>query len=481
MSQLIAAIKHVYQKYNTANKHSRSKIKTGPGKNAGFSEIKQHFVGRVVKVFVMDCLGTNEKGHLTIGNCDTLSLAAEYGTPLYVMSEDKLRDNCRLFKKSIDEYYGGNGLVIYASKAFCCKESCRIVQSEGLGLDIVSGGELYTALKAGFPMNRVYFHGNNKTYDELEFALDINIGRFVVDNLTELEMLEKLAAQKCKIAEILLRIKPGIDAHTHDFVRTGQIDSKFGLALETGEAEEAVKKAALCSHIHLVGVHCHIGSQIFEEAPFELAAQVMVNFMGDMKDRYGIILKELDLGGGFGIKYIQSQDPVQYDCYMQRVSTIVKATCKKRGLVLPFIVIEPGRSIVASAGITLYKVGVIKEIPSVRTYACVDGGMTDNPRYALYHAEYDAAIADRANEDKTKTVTIAGKCCESGDMIQENIAIQEPKVGDTLAVFATGAYNYSMASNYNRVARAPVVMVHDGNARLAVRRETYEDLIRNDI
>lgn len=429
----------------------------------------------------MDCLAANEKGHLTIGGCDTLSLAEKYATPLYVMDESVIRNNCRMYKNSIDRYYDGHGLPIFASKAFCCREICRIIKDEGLGLDVVSGGELFTAVQAGFPMEKVYFHGNNKTDDEIAYALEQGVGRLVVDNLTELETLNALAGEKGVRAKILLRIKPGIDAHTHDFIKTGQIDSKFGLSLENGEAEKAVASVLQLKNIELVGIHCHIGSQIFDESPFELAAEVMVNFIGDIRDRFGIELRELNLGGGFGIKYVESNDPVEYDMYMKNVSEVVRENCRKRGIELPYIVIEPGRSIVASAGITLYKVGAIKNIPGIRTYVSIDGGMTDNPRYALYGAEYDAVIADRALEPRDGKYTIAGKCCESGDLIQENAPLNDPKPGDTLAVMATGAYNYSMASNYNRVPRPAVVMVKDGKPRVIVKRETYEDLLRLDV
>jgi len=432
-------------------------------------------------VFVSDCLNVNENGCLTIGGMDTVSLAKEFGTPLYVMDEQTIHRSAELYRTSIEKYYGGNGLVLYASKAFSCKEIYRIVNSEGLGVDVVSGGELFTAMQAGFPAEKIYFHGNNKTAAELEYALDCGVGQIVVDNMTELELLNIIAKNRGKKPSILFRIKPGIDAHTHDFIMTGQIDSKFGFALETGEAEQAVKRALELENVKLVGADCHIGSQIFDIAPFELAAKVMVNFMADMYDKYEVVLTQLDLGGGFGIKYVSSHDPVEYDKYMQKVSVTVKSTCEKRGIQLPFILIEPGRSIVGPAGITLYTVGSIKEIPNIRTYVAVDGGMADNPRYALYGAPYDAVIANRALLPRDKTVTIAGRCCESGDLIQENIAIQTPTVGDTLAVFATGAYNYSMASNYNRLPRPDTVMVKDGKSRVIIKRESYEDIIKNDV
>lgn len=425
--------------------------------------------------------GVNEKGHLTVGGADTVELAKKFSTPLYVFDESAIRDACRQFKDSIDEFYGGNGLVLYASKAFSCLEIYRIMAGEGMGVDVVSGGELYTALKAGFPADRIFFHGNNKTADEITLALESGVGRIVVDNLEELKLLERLAAGLDTQVKILLRIKPGIDAHTHDFIRTGQIDSKFGFALETGEAFTAAEAASALPHLIFTGVHCHIGSQIFELEPFCLAAEVMLRFMGEVKSRLGVVLTELNLGGGFGIRYVEKQDPKAYREFMERVSSAVKTAAAAEGLPVPRIYIEPGRSIVGPAGLTLYTVGSVKEIPGIRTYVSVDGGMTDNPRYALYQAPYEVVAADKAADPRDFVATIAGKCCESGDLIQENTPVQRPEAGDILAVLATGAYNYSMASNYNRIPRPPAVMVKDGEARVIIRRESYEDLIRNDL
>ena len=432
-------------------------------------------------MFVSDCLGVSPEGHLTIGGCDTVALAAKYGTPAYVMDEENIRQNCRQFKASIDEYYDGNGLVLYASKAFSCKEIYRVVASEGLGADVVSGGELYTALKADFPADRIYFHGNNKTREELVMALDAGVHRIVVDNLTELAVLDKLAKEKGKVVDILFRIKPGIDAHTHAFIRTGQIDSKFGLALENGEAMEAVREALSFQNVNLAGLHCHIGSQIHEIEPFELAAEVMLTFIKKIFDETGFLVKELNLGGGFGIKYTDEDRPQKYTAYMQRVSTVVKKKAAQFGLPVPFVLIEPGRSIVAPAGITLYTVGAVKEIAGVRNYVSIDGGMVDNPRYALYKSSYEVLVANRAADPKDYVATIAGRCCESGDLIQENARIQKPAPGDIVAVLATGAYNYSMASNYNRIPRPPVVFVKDGESRVVVKRESFEDLVQNDL
>ena len=430
---------------------------------------------------IADCLSINEKNHLQIGGLDTVDLAKQYGTPLYVMDEEQIRNNCRLYKDAIDKYYDGNGLILYASKAFSCMHIYRIMMQEGLGIDVVSGGELYTAVKARFPMDKVYFHGNNKTNDEIELAIKNGVGRIVVDNVFELGRVDAISAKYNKTAKILFRIKPGIDAHTHDFIQTGQIDSKFGVALETGEAMDIVAQAAKLKNVEVVGVHCHIGSQIFDLAPFELAAKVMTNFMGDVKDKLGLSLSELNLGGGFGIKYLDSHDPIAYDAYIESVSKVIKETAKSRNINVPKILMEPGRSIVGPAGITLYTVGSVKEIPNVRTYVSVDGGMTDNPRYILYQSEYSALLANRAGEAVVKPVTIAGRCCESGDLLAEGVMMPDVKVGDTLAVLATGAYNYSMASNYNRVPRPPVVMVSGGKSKVVIKRETYDDLIRNDV
>ena len=428
-----------------------------------------------------ESLQINEQGHLTIGGCDAVELAREYGTPLYVLDETGVRAACRSYRDSIDRFYGGRGMVCYASKAFCCKEICRIMHDEGMGLDVVSEGELYTALSAGFPAGKICFHGNNKTDSELLYALRENVGLMIVDNDYELERLNRFAGEMGKRPNIAFRIKPGVDAHTHDFVRTGQIDSKFGVALENGEALAIIKKALAMQHLHLKGVHCHIGSQIFELEPFELAAERMVELMAQVRDETGYVIEELDLGGGFGIHYTAQDDAIPYEEYMEDVSAMVHSTCEKLGLELPRIYIEPGRSIVGEAGITLYTVGSIKEIPGVRTYVAIDGGMFDNPRYALYQSAYTCCIANKASQPADFIATIAGKCCESGDLIQEHTLIQKPEEGDILAVLSTGAYNYSMASNYNRNLKPACVMVSKGESRIVIKGETYEDLIRNDV
>lgn len=426
-------------------------------------------------------LSVNEKGHLSIGGADAVELAQQYGTPLYVMDEKLIREHCRSFCQSMEKYYGGKGLVCYASKAFCCKAMCRIMNEEGMGLDVVSEGELYTALSVGFPAEKICFHGNNKTDHELMYALESGVGRIIVDNIHELERLNALAEKTGITANIMYRVKPGIDAHTHSFIMTGQIDSKFGVALETGEAYEAVKLAVAAEHINLVGLHCHIGSQIFDIDPFVKAAEVMLEFIAKIKDELGFEIRDLNLGGGFGIKYTEDDRPVEYDRYMEKVSEKVKEVCRERNISLPFILIEPGRSIAAPAGVTLYTVGSRKEIPNIRTYVSIDGGMCDNPRYALYQSKYDIEAANKMNMERDDLVTIAGKCCESGDLIGEGMPVQRLEPGDILAVLATGAYNYSMSSNYNRIPKPAVVMVNDGESRVVVKRETLEDIVRNDI
>ncbi len=432
-------------------------------------------------MFVSKNLSVNEKNHLVIGKNDTVELAKEYGTPLYVIDEELFRENCRIYKNAMDKYYEGNGLVLYANKAFCTKYACRIIKEEGLGIDVVSGGELYTAIKSDFPMDKVYFHGNNKTVDELTMAVENGVGNIIVDNIYELEKLNEIAREHGIVQDIMFRIKPGVDAHTHSFIRTGQIDSKFGVALENGEAFEICKTANEMTNVKVNGVHCHIGSQIFDIEPFCKAAEIMMNFVGDLKDKLGMEIDRLNLGGGYGIMYTENDDPVPYDDYIKHVSEVVKETAEKRGVKLPFILMEPGRSIIAPAGITLYTVGGIKDIKNVRKYVSVDGGMGDNPRYILYESEYAAVVANNANAPKTEKVTIAGKCCESGDLLLKDAMMPEIHVGDTLAVLATGAYNYSMASNYNRIPRPAVVAVSNGEAKVVVRRESYEDLIRNDL
>lgn len=430
---------------------------------------------------ISPCLEVNGKGHLAISGCDTVELAGQFGTPLYVMSEDEVRRVCKSYVQSFQRFYGGHGCPIYASKAFCCKEICRIVTSEGLDVEVVSGGELYTALQAGVPAGRIHFQGNNKSAGEISFAIENGVGDIVVDSLFELRLVERIAEEHNTVAGISLRIKPGIDAHTHEFIRTGQVDSKFGIDLASGEAMEAVRQSLGLEHVRLKGVHCHIGSQVMEVEPFVHAAEVMLGLLGDIKTTLGVELEHLNLGGGFGVHYTEQDDAVPYEDYMAAVSEMVHKRCGELGLALPKIYIEPGRSVVAEAGITLYTVGAVKEIPGVRNFVSVDGGMFENPRYALYRAEYTCLLANKADGPADYIATVAGKCCESGDLIQEHTPIQRPQEGDILAVLTTGAYNYSMASNYNRNLKPPCVMVAGGEPRIIIKGETYEDLVRNDV
>ncbi|MCR4442274.1 MAG: diaminopimelate decarboxylase [Peptococcaceae bacterium] len=422
----------------------------------------------------------NNRGHLCIGGCDTVELARDYGTPLYVMDEKHMRGICRDYYRAFTAKHA-NSEVIYASKAFMTMAMARIIDEENLGLDVVSGGELFTAIRAGFPAERVYFHGNNKSREEIQFALKSKIGRFVVDNMFELELLNEEATRLGETARILLRIQPGIEAHTHEYIRTGQIDSKFGMAIATGQAMEIVKKALNAKALVLKGLHCHIGSQIFEIDSFRHAADVMMSFIKQVKDETGVNMAELNLGGGFGIYYKEGDTPAPVGDFAEVIMSTIGKKARELKLRHPKVIVEPGRSIVGTAGTTLYTIGAIKHIPGVRTYVAVDGGMGDNPRPALYQAKYEALVANKAREKAAKVVSVTGKCCESGDMLIWDILLPEVSSGDILAVSSTGAYNYSMSSNYNRLPRPAVVLVKDGKAEIIVKRETYQDLVRNDV
>lgn len=421
----------------------------------------------------------NEFGHLVLGGIDVKDLISTYGTPLYILEEDKILKACREFKNAIDGKY--SGLVVYASKALNCLELCRIMEREGLGVDVVSGGELYTALQAGVNPKNIVFHGNNKSQEELKMAIENNIGRIVLDNMNELKNIVNISNEIGIKANVMPRLKPGIDVHTHDYIKTGQIDCKFGFAIENEEAFNMVKEVIKYKCINLVGFHCHIGSQIFEVEPFEDAAEIMLNFINKIRLELGIIVTDLNLGGGFGITYTNEDDPPKYSDFINGVYDRVNKVCSKLKLPIPYILIEPGRAIVGEAGTTLYTVGAIKEILGIRKYVSIDGGMSDNPRYALYNAKHDIVNALKMNKPKDSIITLAGKCCESGDLIGENMSVQNVEIGDIIAVFSTGAYNYSMASNYNRLPRPPIVMVKDGKSRVIVKKETYYDICKNDI
>lgn len=422
----------------------------------------------------------NNKGHLEIGGVDATALAAEFGTPLYVYDEALMRRRCREFVEAF-RASGVKHQVAYASKAFCVKAMCRLIEEEGLALDVVSDGELYTALEAGFPPERIHFHGNNKTPHEIEMALDAGIGCFVVDNFVELHLLNALAKDKGVKTNVLFRVTPGVEAHTHDYISTGQEDSKFGFDLQNGSAFRALQQAKELPQLVLLGLHSHIGSQIFEVEGFRMAAERVALFYARVRDELGLMFPVMNLGGGFGIRYTEEHAPLPVGDYVKAIVNAVKTQFASYGYPMPEIWIEPGRSIVGDAGTTLYTIGTMKDIPGVRKYVAVDGGMTDNPRPALYEAKYEAMLANRAREESEETVSIAGKCCETGDMLIWDLELPEAHVGDILAVSCTGAYNYAMASNYNRIRRPAAVFVKEGRADLVVRRESYADLVDNDV
>lgn len=420
-------------------------------------------------------LQINNKQHLEIGGCDTVDLAAEFGTPLYVMDERVIRDNCRRYQRSLQKYYP-RGKIIYAGKAFLTLAMANLVKEEGLGLDVVSGGELYVALKAGFPAKDLYFHGNNKSKEELQEALRAGVGRIVIDSLPELEELQELVESQQQKTAIILRIKPGVEAHTHDYIQTGQDDSKFGLGF--ADALEAVRRVlAAAPLLELKGFHCHIGSQIFQLEPFWLAARAMLRFMTTIRAVTGYVARELDMGGGLGIRYQQEDNPPSIETFVKTVSGAVQEAAEQENYPLPELLLEPGRSIVGEAGLTLYRVGVIKDIPGIRCFVAVDGGMMDNIRPALYQARYAAILANKAGQKPVNKVTIAGKACESGDLLIEDLYLPAVEKGDILAVLSTGAYCYALANNYNCHPRPAVLFVRDGERRLVVRRETYADLV----
>ena len=421
-----------------------------------------------------------EENTLVIGGVKTTKLAEEFGTPLYVMDEELLRNNCRKYFSLFKCHENGNK-VAYAGKSFLTLSMCKLVEEEGLYLDVVSGGELYTAYKANFPLERVLFHGNNKTLEEINMGVKLGVGTFVVDNLFEIEQLNQISKKEGRIQNIYLRITPGIEAHTHEYIKTGQIDSKFGFAPVGDNIINAIKRAIKLENVNLCGLHCHIGSQIFEITPYEDAAEIMIKLIKRIKDETGYLIKELDLGGGFGIYYSNEDKPKETEEYCNAILNKVDEVCKKINLEKPILVIEPGRSISGNAGITLYTIGSIKDIPSIRKYVSVDGGMTDNIRPALYNARYECIVANRVIYESKEKVTISGKCCESGDILLKAIKIPSVLSGDLLAVMSTGAYGYSMSNNYNKIPKAAVVMVSNGESRIICKRESYDDIIKNEV
>ncbi|GAA0076562.1 diaminopimelate decarboxylase [Clostridium sp. CTA-5] len=417
---------------------------------------------------------------LHIGGVSSVELVEKYGTPLYVMDEALIRDNCRRYAEAF-KIKENNNKVIYAGKAFLTLAMCKIINEEGLNLDVVSGGELYTAYKSGFPMENIYFHGNNKTPEEIEMAINFNIGNFVVDNFYEIDKINELAIKHNKVQKVLLRITPGIEAHTHEYIKTGSIDSKFGFTMLNNKTLSAVKRVIGYSNLELVGLHCHIGSQIFSIEPYLDEVELMLNLIKSIKEETGYTIKELNLGGGFGIYYKDRDEPKKIEDFCSCILEKAKQTALNLKMDMPTLIIEPGRSMVGNAGITLYTIGSIKNIPNVKKYASINGGMTDNIRPALYQAEYECAIANRVDSYWKEVVSISGKCCESGDILLKDVELPEMYSGDILAVFSTGAYGYSMSNNYNKIPRAAVVSVIDGKSKVMCRRETYEDIISREI
>jgi diaminopimelate decarboxylase len=425
-------------------------------------------------------LGDVRHGRLAVGGVLAADLVREYGTPLYVMDEDRLRANCRAYVTALRAAYP-RARAVFASKALCCIATCRLAYDEGLAVDVVSGGEIHTALRAGVPAADLLLHGSNKTPDELRLALERGVGRIVVDNFYDLDLLEMLTARTGRTADVLLRLTPGIEPHTHQAIQTGGVDSKFGFGMVDGTAKEAVARTLDTPGVRLRGLHCHIGSQVMDLEPFILAAEAMMGFAAWMAREHQAPVDELDLGGGLGIRYVPGDEPPSIEAYVQAVAGVVRRRAEEHRLPLPLLMVEPGRSIVGDAGATLYTVGAVKEIAGVRTYVSVDGGMYENPRPALYQARYHAVLADRLAEPPAETVTLAGRCCESGDVLIWQSRLPKPHAGDVLAVFSTGAYNYSMASNYNRYPRPPIVFAHNGRSRAVVAGETLDDLLARDL
>lgn len=424
-----------------------------------------------------DNLSISENGHLLLCGADTAALAKKYGTPLYLLDEDRIRAHCRTYRSAMRKYFGEGAQPLYASKALCFRDIYRLCAEEGMAVDVVSPGELFIALHAGFDPGQIYFHGNAKTEEDLRYAMDVGVGCIVADNETELLRINRYGEETGRKQDILLRLTPGIDPHTFDAVNTGKVDSKFGSAIATGQAEELFRCASALPFVNLIGFHCHIGSQIFDEKPFCDAADLMMTFLSSLRDKYGYTAEVLDLGGGIGVRYTEDDPYIDVEETLALVGRHIHSVCETFHFPMPRILLEPGRSLVADAGVTLYTVQNVKTIPGFKNYTAIDGGMTDNPRYALYGSRYTVLLANRAGEEADFLCNVAGRCCESGDLIGENMRLPKPAVGDTLAVLVTGAYNYAMSSNYNAIPRPPVVMIAGGTDRLAVRRETYEDLM----
>ncbi len=439
-----------------------------------------HNTNSIPEEILSDNISVNEAGNLSFAGYDTVELARKYGTPLYLIDENKVREKLRTYKTAMTESYGYGSFPSFASKALCSKFMYRILAEENVTADVVSIGELYTAIATGFPAEKLFFHGNNKTDEDIRFAIDKGCGYFVVDNYEELDEINRYSKEKGNIQSVLIRLSPGIDPHTFKAVATGSVDSKFGFAIETGQAEEVTAYALGLENIKVCGFHCHIGSQIFDAVPFIDAAHIMFEFMVDIRNKYGYTADILNLGGGFGVPYVESDGTIDIEKTISEIGEWLKKRCKEIDYPHPIIIHEPGRSIVADAGLTLYSVGTVKEITGLKNYVSIDGGMYDNPRYALYESQYTATVANRVTEAKNYGCSLVGRCCESGDIIAEDIMLQKPQRGDIVAVFTTGAYNYTMASNYNRMPRPPIVVLNDNGEYVAVKRETLEDMIQNE-
>ena len=434
------------------------------------------------KDLICENLSVNANGVLTFAGVDTTELASKYGTPLFIMDEERIRYKCKTYLSAVKKHFGENSGVLYASKALSFKRIYEIMKDERMGIDVVSQGEIFTAKRAGFPLERAYFHSNNKTDDDIDYAIKNGVGTFVVDNEEELVVIDKIAKKNGVKQKVLLRLTPGIDPHTYDAIATGKVDSKFGSAIETGQAEEITRLAVSLNGVDLQGFHCHVGSQVFDSEVYIMASTVMLNFVKDMKLKLGFITKVLDLGGGYGVRYIESQPNMDIESNIKLVADHIKTTVSSLNIEMPNIFFEPGRSIVADSGITLYTVGTVKRITGYKNYVSVDGGMTDNPRYALYKADYTLLPAYDMHASRDMTASIVGRCCESGDIIQENVKMPTTiRRGDVIACLTTGAYNYSMSSNYNRIARPPVVMIYNKKDYVAVKRESLEDIVNLDV
>ena len=432
--------------------------------------------------FICENISRDENGELCFAKMPLTSLAEKYGTPLYLYDEERIRERCRTYINAVGKAFSGKGKVLYASKAASFRRLYEIMREEGMGIDVVSCGEIHTASIAGFPLERAYFHSNNKTDADIAYAIEHGVGYFVVDNEEELYAIERIAGERGIVQRVLLRLTPGIDPHTYAAVATGKVDSKFGSAIETGQAKEITRVALSLPHVSLRGFHCHVGSQVFDSDVYIRAADVMLTFVAEIYESEGYLANELDIGGGYGVRYVSEHPEIDIASNIAEVGEYMTSRAAELGITLPEIAFEPGRSIVADAGLTVYTVGTVKRIPGYKTYVSVDGGMTDNPRFALYGSPYTIMTVDEYKDSESERVSVVGRCCESGDILQENVLMPKNIArGDLIACLTTGAYHYSMASNYNRIPRPPVVMLRNGESYIAVRRERPEDIVSLDV